>query len=451
MTISSSVSKTPTYACNGATFSFPYAFKILSASDMTVILEDAAGFQTTLVLNADYTLTGVGSDAGGSIVTTVAYAAGNKLTGIRSPSFLQGVDLQNQGAFFAQVIEEALDLAAMRDQKLQAALVNSIKAPETETVSMVLPSATVRANKYLLFDANGQPSYVDSQIDERYYGALSADPATRPDGSARQSGDTYFNTVSLGFRVYTGFGWQPAIPPAALTLANYTETATTAKTTFTIPGGYTLGTAFSYLNGVLLAPDEVSMANGTTAVLTTACAIGDEFRLVSYSPFSVADTLSRSSNLNDIPSKPLALVNLGLTAVASEINQLVGITGLVQTQIDNRLSANVDDKLEAGYTAARISDGSFSSGTYTPSATGANYRAVSNAGAFTLAAPATIDAATATSLSVLVTNVTGAGAITMTGFARVTGDAFSTTVGHAFLVFITMFGSSKLANVVALQ
>jgi hypothetical protein len=314
MTIASTVSKTPTYACNGVTVSFPYEFRILSSADMTVILEDEEGVQTTLVLGVDYSLSGVGAEDGGTITTFTAYATGNKITGIRSPSFLQGVDLQNQGAFFAQVIEDALDLAAMRDQALAARIGNAIRAPDTETVEMVLPSAALRANKYMLFDANGEPSYADTQIDTRYYGALTSDPATRPDGSAREAGDAYFNSVSLEFRVFSGTAWQEAIPTADLTLVNFTETAASAKTTFTITGGYAVGSSFAYLNGVLLAPDEVTLANGTTAVLSSACAIGDEFRLVSYSAFSVADTLSRASNLNDVPDKPTALTNLGFSA-----------------------------------------------------------------------------------------------------------------------------------------
>lgn len=312
MTIASSVSKTPTYACNGSTTTFPYEFKILTPADMTVILEDASGIQTTLTYPDDYTLTGVNTDEGGSISTALAYASGYKITGIRAPSFLQGVDLQNQGAFFSQVIEDALDLAAMRDQSLASRIGNAIRAPETETVSMVLPSATLRANRYLIFDANGQPTYVNSQIDARYYGSLGADPTTRLDGSACQAGDLYFNTVSLGFRNYSGFGWQAAIPPAALTLTNFTETVSSPKTIFTITGGYTIGTAFAYLNGVLLAPDEVTMSNGTTAVLASACAVGDEFRLVAYSPFSVADTLSKASNLSDLPSASQGRTNLGI-------------------------------------------------------------------------------------------------------------------------------------------
>ena len=198
-----------------------------------------------------------------------------------------------------------------------------ISATDDDTVSLELPAKAARANKYLLFDANGSPTAVNSQIDARYYGALSADPTTRPDGSARQAGDLYFNTTTQQFRGWSGSAWNNALPSAALTLVNYTETAASAKTTFTIPGGYTVGASFAYLNGVLLFPDEVTMANGTTAVLTANCAIGDEFRLISYSNFSVADTLSRAANLNDVPDKPTALTNLGFSSFVQGLRALV--------------------------------------------------------------------------------------------------------------------------------
>jgi hypothetical protein len=145
MTIASSVSKTPAYACNGVTTSFPYAFKLLSTADMAVILQNSAGVSSMLVYGTDFTLTGVGNDAGGNIVTTTAYASGNTLTGVRVPSFLQGVDLQNQGAFFAQVIEDALDLAAQRDQYLLERVERSIQlpitAPSTTDTDLPLPEA----------------------------------------------------------------------------------------------------------------------------------------------------------------------------------------------------------------------------------------------------------------------------------------------------------------------
>lgn len=45
-------------------------------------------------------------------------------------------------------------------------------------------------------------------IDNRYYGNAASDPTTRPDASAMQAGDRYFNTTSSAEKVYTGSAWQ---------------------------------------------------------------------------------------------------------------------------------------------------------------------------------------------------------------------------------------------------
>lgn len=55
------------YVGNGSAVSFPYNFKIANAADLEVI---EAG--VTLVLNTDYSVTGVGVDGGGTVVRTVA-------------------------------------------------------------------------------------------------------------------------------------------------------------------------------------------------------------------------------------------------------------------------------------------------------------------------------------------------------------------------------------------
>jgi hypothetical protein len=101
-----------------------------------------------------------------------------------------------------------------------------------------------------------------------------------------------------------------------------------------------------------------------------------------------------------------------------------------------------------GVTGATDSDGAFSSGTYTPDTLGGNFKAITNAGAFTLAAPT---AAGDYTLVIQITNVTGAGVIGTSGFNRVTGASFTTTVGDDFFVYITKCNGFTLANVVALQ
>lgn len=104
--------------------------------------------------------------------------------------------------------------------------------------------------------------------------------------------------------------------------------------------------------------------------------------------------------------------------------------------------------LTGGYVGTAANDGTKSSGTYIPNPTGGNMKRILNAGAFTLSEPT---AAGDYTMIIQITNDTGAGAITMSGFDRVTGDAFSTVVGADFFVFITKCNGFTSATVQALQ
>jgi hypothetical protein len=94
--------------------------------------------------------------------------------------------------------------------------------------------------------------------------------------------------------------------------------------------------------------------------------------------------------------------------------------------------------LTGGFVGPDQSDGSKSSGTYTPSPSTGNWRRVTNDGAFTLAAPS---ASGEFSILIEITNGASAGAITLSGFTKTDGDAFTTTNGHVFWCWITKYHS----------
>lgn len=307
MAVNTSTNKI-SYTGDGTTTVFAYNFKVLDGSHLNVYLDGVA--QT-----GGYSVTGVGADTGGGVVFDTAPGSGVVIFLQRIVPLTQPVSTVDNATILSSVLDTALDRVTMQVQQNSAAIAGAVAAPATDpTLDMTLPVQAARANKYFYFDANGEPTVISSQIVGYYYGSLAADPSTRPDGSARVAGDIYFSTSTLGLRVYTGSAWTAALPTAALTLGNFTEVAATAKTTFTITGGYSAGAVFVYLNGTLLYPTEYTATNGTTVVLGTACAIGDEFRCVSYSNFSVADTLAKSSNLSDLPSAATALTNLGFSS-----------------------------------------------------------------------------------------------------------------------------------------
>jgi hypothetical protein len=277
------------YTGNGTSTVFAFNYKILDQTHLQVYLNGVLKTLTT-----DYTVSGVGAAAGGIVTFGTAPAAAAQIVIARVVPVNQLVQTVNNDTIFSVVFDQAIDKLTMIAQQLSTTASRGMVLADSDPTagSLVLP--VDRANKYLRFDANGLPSTVDSQITTLYYGPLTADPSTRPDGSAMQAGDLYYNTATALFKVYSGAAWAQAIPTATLSLVNYAETSATSKTTFTIPGGYSAGSAFVYLNGALLEPSEYTASNGTTVVLGTACAVGDEFRLVGFSSFSVANALPLS-------------------------------------------------------------------------------------------------------------------------------------------------------------
>lgn len=204
--------------------------------------------------------------------------------------------------------------------------------------------------------------------------------------------------------------------------------------------GTTLNTALDdiadALNGVdAITPNFTSWQIGGTAVTATAAEL----------------------NILDGVTATTAELNLldGVTATTAELNYVDGVTSNIQTQLDAKeaadaeiLKADTDDNLTAGYTATADDDGTQSTGTYTPAPAGGNLKTIVNGGAFTLAAPTATGDYT---LVIQMTNNSSAGTVTVSGFAKQTGNAISTTDGDDFFLFITKINGFTHLHVEALQ
>lgn len=168
MTISSTTNRND-YTGNGSVNTYSYSFKIFSQSNLQVTVVDLSGVQTTLTLLTDYTVTGVGETAGGTIVLVNAGQAwltsGNLTSGFgltirRVRELKQETDIRNQGDFFPEAHENEFDKQIMVDQQQQDEIDRSLKLPETEAgtaAKTTWPSVTDRASKFLAFDASGNP------------------------------------------------------------------------------------------------------------------------------------------------------------------------------------------------------------------------------------------------------------------------------------------------------
>jgi hypothetical protein len=88
-------------------------------------------------------------------------AVGKSLTISGSVAETQGTSIINQGGFFPQIIEAALDRLTILIQQLRELSGRSLSFPVSDsTPNSALPTASVRANNLLAFDASGNPTVV---------------------------------------------------------------------------------------------------------------------------------------------------------------------------------------------------------------------------------------------------------------------------------------------------
>lgn len=165
MTISTEVQKVVAPGNGSATvFSFSPT-PIFASSNLVVTLIDAVGAETVLVEGTgagNYSVNVAAYPGTGSINYPASGATrlqtGEKLVIERVLPLTQLVDLENQGGYFPDTLEEALDRNVAMIQQQQDDLNRSLKSSPADGAMGLLPSAAVRANQLLTFDANGDPS-----------------------------------------------------------------------------------------------------------------------------------------------------------------------------------------------------------------------------------------------------------------------------------------------------
>lgn len=245
---------------NGATNPFSYNFLIPLAADAEVIYTDATGASTTLN-PAQYTITGIGNPAGGTVTYPIVgspIANGTSLTIARILPLVQATTLSNQGNQYPAATEGALDYEMMALQQVSNQSGRALVAPITDaTAPGPLPGIAQRANSFLGFDGSGNP----------IAGAVSSAPvstAMQPVVAAA----TVAAALALlgGVSISALVNWTAvADANAALGVGLYTYTWTTLTASRTA----TLRAASTYTPGQQIIIEDGS-GNASPAILITA-------------------------------------------------------------------------------------------------------------------------------------------------------------------------------------
>ena len=229
MTVSSAVNKV-SFNGDGSQTVFAYSFKIFDEDDLTVILRNSSGGETTQTISTQYSVSGVGNASGGNVTMVTAPASGESLTIIREQPLTPGLDLVANDPFPAASFEDQLDKLTFMVQQHQEELDRSIKGSKTTTITnpTFTEDATARANKLFAFDASG-----DIDITQElgtYQGNWSTG---RTYGVRDLVKDTSNNNFYICITAHTSSGAQPIktnTDVAKWALIIDTEAATTAQT-----------------------------------------------------------------------------------------------------------------------------------------------------------------------------------------------------------------------------
>lgn len=154
MTVSTTTSRAD-YTGNGVTTAFTVPFYFLDNSHLLVLRTViATGVSTTLALGTDYSVTGAGVGAGGTLTCTVAPTSAQKISILRNVPLTQLIHYVPNDPFPAATHEQGLDQLTMEMQQLSEGLSRSIVLPPATTgISTLLPTA--QPNQLLAFNSSG--------------------------------------------------------------------------------------------------------------------------------------------------------------------------------------------------------------------------------------------------------------------------------------------------------
>lgn len=345
MTITSSYSPIVYTGQTGSETVFTYPFEVVSESHLQVLQTDTlADMTTTLVLTTDYTV-----DLAAQTVTLVtALPVDYELIISLNVPITQETNLREQGRFFPETFEDALDKLTRIAQQTDEEVQRSIKVPAQDVGEVILPRATDRANRLLAFDADGDPeagplrSAVDDiqtiktdletiqaavnatwdSFDDTYLGAKASEPTLDNDGDALATGALFYDTTAGALKVYNGSAWEVAYAPTGdyLPLSGGTMTGQIISTVGggTPPFVITSATQVNnlnvqYLQGKTWAiPDEIGATTPNNATFASVIVTGLSDDAIVVSNSGRLNSVSGLTYNDDDPNAPYIDLRGGL-------------------------------------------------------------------------------------------------------------------------------------------
>lgn len=290
-----------------------------AAQDAAEIAEGNAETSATYAQNASdsayYSATQANAYASSSEASAIAAASSASQAAISATNASSSASSANSSASSANSSKNAAATSALQAEARAFEALDARNAASGYATA-ASASATAAANS-----AAAAASSLDN-FDDRYLGAKATEPTTDNDGNALVTGALYFNTVSETMLVWDGSAWITATAASQNSVKTFEYVATAGQTTFSGADvnaeilAYTEGLIEVQINGLVLRPgDDYTATNGTSVVLSSAAAVGDEIQIDAYDSFVMAD--SENPTFTGVATFPAIIENASIQASAA--------------------------------------------------------------------------------------------------------------------------------------
>lgn len=391
----SNVTRRVVYAASG-TGPYAFTFEILANTDIAVFKDD-----TLLTLTTDYTVT-IAANGTGSITLVASPTGATQIAIVGNRTIQRTTDFVTGGDFFANTVNDEMDQQTIFAQQNAEGLQRALSAPQTDptSINMTLPRASLRANKALGFDANGNPAIADTLGTNR--GNWTASTLYYVRDIAK---DTTNNNIWQVITQHTSSGSQPISTNADAAKWTLLIDAAAAATSATNAATSATAAAASASNAATQASNASTSASGASTSATNAAT----------SASNAATSASAASGSATTASTQATNAGTSATAAAASASSASSSASAASTS-----ASNASTSASAASTSA------------SNASTSASNASTSETNAASSASAASSSASTAsTQAANAATSATGAAASASTATTQATNAATSATAAAA--------------------
>jgi hypothetical protein len=318
------------FAASG-TGPYAFTFEILAETDIAVYKDD-----TLLTLTTDYLVT-INANGTGSVTLIATPVGATQIAIVGSRAIQRTTDFVTGGDFFANTVNDEMDSLTIFAQQNAEAVGRALQAPQTDptTIDMTLPRAADRANKYLAFDANGDPQAGETAVE------VAAIYAIRAEIEAVAAIDTEIVAVEANeANINTVAGISSNVTTVAGVAANVTTVAGIAANVTTVAGDATdIGTVSASIANV-------STVAGISAAVSTVAGIDSDVTAVAADATDIGTVSTNIANVNTV------------AGISANVTTVAGISANVTSVAGNAANINAvaADATDIGTVATNIAN-----------------------------------------------------------------------------------------------